>query len=255
MEDELIIIKNNIRYALPTGWALADAGAHEFNNKLEDKAFVHGGNIVGDGKTKGRTITVEFDIKEITKYEHDEVVNQAYANFCRTPFELVAGREDRVYKVAAVSKIKHKFEKGFKQRWSNVTVSLLLAEPFRYSVNPVTIRYEFSEAQTEKEITFVNQSSVETPLIFKFTTLQDVELPSVKIQHLESGKEFTMTDTVLVNKTAIIDGEQGTVRRGEDNSINTFSGLFLEALPGSNTLKYTGKGCILEIVYTPRWFV
>ena len=254
MEENLIIIKNGIQYVLPSGWAIVDSGSYEFNNKLEDKAFVHGGNVVGDGKVKGRTITVEFDMKEVTEQEHDDVVNLAYSAFYGK-YNLIVGREDRMYKIAAISKIKHKFEKGFKQRWSNVTVSLLLAEPFRYSINPITIRHEFSEAQTEKEITFFKQSSVDTPLIFKFTPALESDLPAVKIQHVESGQEFTMTDTVLVNKTAVIDGEQGTVRRGEDNSINTFSGLFLHALPGSNTLKYTGKACTLEIVYTPRWFV
>lgn len=254
MPDNLIIIKNGNSYTLPDEWAISDSGSYDFNNKLADKSFAHGANLIGDGKANGRTITIEFATKESSEVLHDAAVNTAYQWF-NGEFTLIAGRTDRVYKVAGVSKIKHKFEKGFKQRWSNVTVSLLLADPFRYASESVAIVTEFAEPQDNAEITFANYSSVDTPLIFELTPAAGADLPFVKILHVESGQTFTMADTVLVGKTAIINGELGTVSRGIDNSINTFSGVFIHAMPGANTLKYSGKACTLKVTYAPRWFV
>ena len=46
-ENNLKILKDNHEYVLPTGWSLADAGSYDFNNKIEDRAFSHGGDVVG----------------------------------------------------------------------------------------------------------------------------------------------------------------------------------------------------------------
>ena len=67
MADELKIIKNGVTYTLPTGWSIAGSGSYEFNNKLQDRAFAHGSDCVGDGKVGGRTITVEFDLDDTTE--------------------------------------------------------------------------------------------------------------------------------------------------------------------------------------------
>lgn len=254
MADELKIIKNGVTYTLPTGWALSDSGTYSFNNKLQDKAFAHGSDCVGDSKVSGRTITVEFDMDNSTEELHDAAVNEAYRYFAQSDYQLVCGRTDRLYKVAGISKIKHQFEKGFKQRWSNVTVSLLLADPFRYATAETIISNTYTGAQTETAITFSNPSSIDVPLIFKFTPT--VAMPAITILHIESGESFTMQDTLLSTPAvATVNGEEGTVRRDAANSINTLSGLFLHALPGSNTFKFTGAAGKVEIIYTGRWFV
>ena len=54
---------------------------------------------------------------------------------------------------------------------------------------------------------------------------------------------------------AVVNGETGTVRRDNGNSLNTFSGIFLHVQPGQNTFKYTGAACKIDIQYTGRWFV
>lgn len=254
MADELKIIKNGVTYTLPTGWSLAESGSYDFNNKLQDRAFAHGSDCVGDGKISGRTITVEFDLDDTTEEEHDALVNEAYRYFAQSDYQLVVGRTDRVYNVAGISKLKHKFEKGFKQRWSNVTVSLLLADPFRYATIQTVISNTYTEAQTEKAIAVENPSSVDVPLIFRFTPT--TAMPAITILHVESGESFTMQDTLLSTPAvAIVNGEEGTVRRDTANSINTLSGLFLHALPGTNIFKYTGAAGKVEIIYTGRWFV
>lgn len=63
----------------------------------------------------------------------------------------MAGRPDRVYHVACLSKIKHKFENGFKQRRSNITVSLLLADPFRYEAQESRVVFVFPQATVQAE--------------------------------------------------------------------------------------------------------
>lgn len=249
-----IITSSGATYELPEEWALSDAGSVTFRNKLEDKAFAHGSSIVGDGKISGRTITVEFDMQGVAEEEHDTAVNQAYQYFAQTDYKLQVGRTDRVYRVAGLSKIKHKYQKGFKQRWSNIEVSLLLADPFRYASSKTTITKTYTEAQTATEITFINPSSVDVPLTFTFTPT--VAMADITIEHVESGYSFTVKDTLLTNPAILtVDVENGTVWRDTNNAINAFSGLFLRALPGINTIKFTGDPGTVEIRYTPGWFV
>lgn len=256
MAEELKIIKDDKTYTLPTGWALSDSGSYEFDNKLQDRTFAHGSTVVGDGKVKGRTITVEFDLEGATEEDHDLAVNDAYRYFNQVDYLLVVGRTDRIYKVNSISKIKHKFEKGFKQCWSNVTVSLLLADPFRYASNKTVITKNYPADQTDAEITFDNPSSVDVPLIWTFTPPTGGTVPSISIVHVESGQSFTLKDTLLTNPAvAVVNAENGTVRRDTGNSLNTFAGIFLHALPGSNTYKFTGAACNISITYTARWFV
>lgn len=253
MADNLTVTKNGVDYTLPVGWGIFDHGNFEFNSKLEEKAFVHGSDCVGDGKVKGRTITVEFDSDGATEEEFNTAINTAYF-YLTGEFDLKVGRTDRVYHVAGCQKIKTKEFDGFKQRWLNVEVVLMLADPFRYATTETKITKVYSEAQTAVEITFDNPSSIDVPLIFKFTPL--VSMPAITIEHVESGQSFVVKDTLLTNPaTLTVDGENGTVLRDTNNAINAFSGLFLRALPGSNTFKFTGAAGTVELRYTGRWFV
>lgn len=47
--DKLKILKDGHEYVLPSAWSLSDAGSYDFNSKIEDRAFSHGGDAVGDG--------------------------------------------------------------------------------------------------------------------------------------------------------------------------------------------------------------
>ena len=134
-----IVTSAGTEYSLPALWSLEDAGSYTFRNKLEDKAFSHGGNMTGDGKISGRTIKVEFLMMGATEQDHYYALNVAYTYFCQTDYELYVGRSDRKFRVAGVSKITHKYQKGYKQRWSQITVSLLLADPFRYEGRPTRV--------------------------------------------------------------------------------------------------------------------
>lgn len=255
-KSDLVIIKNGKEYLLQTGWSLSDSGSYEFRNKLQDRAFAHGSDMVGDGKIEGRIIQVEFDLQGATEQEHDAAVNGAYTYFGQTNYDLYVGRNDRLYHVAGLSKIKHKFQKGFKQRWSNVKVSLLLADPFRYAAEVTEMIAEYDSVQEDAAINVNNPSSVDVPLIWTFIPPEGNSVPDITVKHIESGQIFSLKDTLLTAPAvAVVNGEAGTVRRDTGNSINTFSGLFLHAHSGVNTFKYTGAACMIKISFTARWFV
>ncbi len=249
-----IVTSAGTEYSLPALWSLSDAGSYKFRNKLEDKAFSHGGNMVGDGRISGRTIKVEFNLKGATEQDHDYALNTAYTYFCQTDYELYVGRSDRKFRVAGVSQISHKYQKGYKQRWSNITVSLLLADPFRYEGRPTVVTRVFPAGVDNAEIYVDNLGSVDTPLTFRF--IPKKAMSKIHIFHVQAREEFNLSDALLIAPaTATVNGENGTVWRDKANSINTFSGQFLHVKPGKNLFYYTGGAGTVEISFTNRWFV
>lgn len=253
-ESGLAIIKDDREYKLPTGWTLEDAGSYEFRNELQDKAFAHGAVCVGDGKVDGRKIKISFSLKGTDEQSHDEIVNSAYTYFAQSEFKLYCGRNDRVYKVAGCSKISHKWQKGYKQRWSTVEVTLLLAEPFRYEAQESKVTYTFGQPAVEAEMIIHNLGSVDTPLNFRF--IPSERMTNITIWHQEAKEKFTLADALLIKPaTVLVNGDKGTVWRDNANSINTFSGNFLHAKAGANLFLYTGGAGTIEITYTNRWFI
>jgi hypothetical protein len=65
---------------------------------------------------------------------------------------------------------------------------------------------------------------------------------------------FTYKDVQMIaGQVVVIDTVTGTVKRGENNTINNFSGTFLNLLPGDNLFEYTGAPCTIEIAFQARW--
>lgn len=253
-EEKLKILKDGHEYILPAEWSLTDAGSYDFNNKIEDRAFSHGGDAIGDGLVKGHTIKVKFSIIASDEFTHDELLNRAFRYFSQTDYKLSCGRSDRCFNVAGISKITHEYEKGFKQRWSNITVSLLLADPFRYEAQESLVVYDFPTEVYQAEMVLHNLGSVDTPLTFKFIPLN--KMPAITVWHEETKKEFRLSDALLTAPSfTVVNAKEGTVWRNTANSINAFNGQFLQAVPGKNTLYYTGGAGKLEITYTNRWFI
>lgn len=253
-ELSLRIVKNGHEYILPADWALSDAGSYDFNNKMEDRAFSHGGDVVGDGLVKGHTIKVKFSMFGVDEFTHDEMLNRAYRYFTQTNYKLYCGRSDRCFNIAGISKITHDYIKGFRQRWSNITVSLLLSDPFRYQGQESIVIYEFPAEAYQAEMVLHNLGSVDTPLKFKFTPKN--KMANIIVWHEETKKQFKLSDALLIAPVfTVINAKEGTVWRNTANSINTFDGQFLQAMPGKNTFYYTGGAGKIEITYTNRWFI
>lgn len=252
--EPFVIRKGDQIYALPAGWALSGSGSYEWNNKLEDRAFSHGSDMTGDGKVKGRQLEVEFSMKGATENEHDEMLNEAYRAFSQTDYDLLCGRPDRLYHVAGISKIQHSFEKGFKQRWSDIKVTLLLADPFRYETEETELDFAFDGETTQAEMIVHNLGSADTPLTFTF--IPTVTMPQIVIYHEETEEQMRISDALLTAPAMLaVNTGDGTVWRGEANSINTFSGQFLSAVPGTNHFRYTGSAGTVRIGFTNRWHV
>lgn len=246
-------IKNGVTWELQTGWSISDHGTYAFGGKLEDKAFAHGSNLIGDMKIPGRTISLNFDFQEATEEEYNDIMNEAYLNLTGE-FDLITGRADRVYHVAGCKSLKVKEKAGFKQRWGEVEIVLFLADPFRYATDETVITTTYTTEQLESVITFNNPSSVDVPIIVEFTPV--AELPEIKLEHVESSQYFEVKDSLLTTpKVLKVNCEDGTVWRDSDNAINAFTGLFLHVLPGTNTFKFTGKACAVKIAYTAGWFI
>lgn len=250
MSDNLTIIKDGLIYVLPTTWAISDSGAYSFNAKFVDNAYSHGSSVEGDKMVDGRNIKIDFEILADSATEHDEVVNEAYKYFAGTDYILKAGREDREYRIACLSKIAHKWKTGFKQRYSEVTVTLMLADPFRYATEPLTVTQLLTNEET---VTINNIGSVVSPLIIKIAptgTADDIEI-------IHNNKDsMTLNDSTLsLPATCTISSVDGTVYRGKSNNINTFDGSFLQIDPGVNSYQYFGDEALVTFTFTPRWFI
>jgi hypothetical protein len=174
--------------------------------------------------------------------------------FSQQNYQLILGRPDRMYNVAGLTKLKHKYIGGYKQRFSEVAATLLLADPFRYAAQESVKRAVFAESASERPVQLHNPGSADTPLRIELIPL--AAMPDVAISHEESGRSCRVRDSLLSSPAFIvIDTKSGTVRRGSFNAINAFSGQFLTALPGVNTYKITCASGSINIFYTARWLV
>ena len=243
-------------YTLPANWSLSDAGSISFNHKLTDRSFTHGSALTGDGFAAGRTIKVSCNLYGATEQEYNEAVNQAYRYFGGKDYELRAGRADRRYKVAGCSKMDAKELKGFKQRRAEVTVTLLLADPFRYATVPTKVTNEYAEAVIEDTMVIDNPSGIDVPIIWTFTPPAGGTMADITIKHVESGQSFRLTDALLTAPAVgVVDAEKGTVRRDEFNAINAFSGVFLHAKAGTNHYLVTCPAGKVTATFTGRWII
>ncbi len=149
-----------------------------------------------------------------------------------------------------------KWVKGFKWLWSDIDITLMMTDPFVYATADTVVNIPFTENQTDKVVSLYNDSAIDVPLIFDFIPMADTPMDNVKIMHTDSGEQMQLTDSLLsYPHKARVDGNVGTVRRDNDNSINTFSGVFLHALPGRNEFKFTCPAGQVKIIYRARWFI
>lgn len=255
-------LKDNIKFIFQNGtekdllvsWSIDGLGSYDFNNRLEDRAFTHGSDMVGDGLSRGRIIKLNLLVLSERVEEHENMLNTIYTLFYNTDYDLYLNRIDRLFKIAGINKITHEYIKGFKEKGSNVNIHLLLKEPFRYSREDSRLIFNIPRDVQNHEIRAVNLGSVNTPTTFIFTPKS--KMANIKIEHKESKKTFTINDALLISpKKLKVNSDYGTVWRDESNSINSFSGQFLELMPGENTFLYTGSAGTIELIYRTRWFV
>lgn len=224
--------------------------------KEADKAFAHGSYAYGDGKVESRKLKLSCHIRGCDQKDHDRQFNNLIGLLTQRNYTLRLARCDREYRIAGLLDVKQKWIKGFKWVWSDVDITLLLTDPFIYATADTVQNIEFSEAQIDASISLYNDASIDVPLIIEFSPLEGQPMDNVKIVHTDSGEQMQLTDALLSYPHKVrIDGNVGTVRRDNDNSINTFSGVFLHALAGRNEFKFTGSAGRISIIYRSRWFI
>jgi hypothetical protein len=248
----LVINCDGWKKTVPYPYSIEGAGDIKFRVKDDAKAFNHGASVVGDGKADSRKLKIGLYIRAETEEEHDKALNDIYALFARRDYTIAAGRSDRVYRVAALTEIKHKFIKGFKGRRSDIDVSLLLADPFRHAAQPAKMTYALGgDVQTAR---LHNPGSADTPLTL--TLIPAATMADVTIHHRETGSICRVRDSLLTAPASLTaDTRAGAVRRGELNAVNSFSGQFMIALPGLNHYEVTSAAGVMEITFTARWLI
>lgn len=252
--EELIITKGVNSYILPYQWAISGDGDIDYRLEANQKGYSHGATVGGDKKVKSKTIDIDIIIKGQTPEEHDKLVNEAYKQFNQLDYSLTCGRIDRIYNVAGVQKIKQKYIKSFKQRMSDITFTLLLADPFRYATQPSEQELIFNQEALEHELVLENKGNIDTPLTIVFTP--ETTMPEIKVLHVQTEELLDIRDSLLTNPESLtIDTKQGTVRRGNLNAINSLKGLFLSIMPGSNTYKISCAAGKVKFSYVERWLL
>ena len=253
--ERLIIIKNNIQTELPYRYAISHENI-SIRAKSEKRAFAHGGTLVGDGYVDSKKLKISIDVKGKSQEEHDELLNSLTSLFMGRDYKLINGRTDSYYNVASLESVKPKFIKGYQNRWSDIDVSLLMTDPFRYAIGQTTIEQNFASSSENVQFLLSNDGSMDTPLLIE--VIPTKTMPSVEIKHVQTGQSCKVTDSLLAApKTLKISSVDGTVLRGEDeNAINAFSGMFLSAAAGANTylVSCSGAGKI-KITYQSRWLI
>ncbi len=236
--------------SLPYKFKLESSGDISVRSKTEKRAYSHGSTLTGDGYIDGKTIKLTFHISGTNQDDYNAKVNDLYAKLYAADYKLSVGNET-YWNVAGLSKITSKFIEGYQFMKADVTVSLLLSDPFRYgSLHEELIDVDVPAKELEFKIN--NIGSVMTPLVFTF--IPSVTMNDITVKHVEAGKSMRIADTLLTNPaTLTVDTKAGTVRRDTYNAINFFSGQFLTAEAGENTYKLTCAAGKVKINWIDRW--
>lgn len=251
--ENLIIIKSDKTIIVPYDYSITGLGDIAIRAKAEKRAFAHGGTLAGDGYIDFKTIKINIDIKETTQEEHDSAVNELLSMFRGRDYKLMNERNDSYYNVASMSKTSQQWQKGFKNRWSTIDITLLLTDPFRYSTEQKTI--EVIQVSEGTQMVEIENLGAETPLVFEFWPNSD--MPKISVEHEQTGNSFTLSDSLLVlPKHVTVDTKTGRVlRNGLDNAVNAFDGQFLTLSEGANTYNITSKPGTIKIIYLERFLI
>ena len=250
-----IVTEDGKEFVFPYAWSVEGENTIEMRSKAEDRALSHGAIEVGDYKAKPKTLDIDFYIQADTRAEFDRAFDEIKAYFVRKNYKLYVGRPDQYYRVSRLLKVKDKYVQSFKGRFSDATITLRCADPFRYGDYEVKklVKVESQTGAEGFEIVVDNIGNVDAPLVISFTPANIMS--SVALTSAENGDFFVIQDNLLVAGTTLtVDGEKGTVYRGDTNAVSTFSGGFMTLEAGENKLTYKGAPGDIELRYTPRWW-
>lgn len=149
--ERLIVQKNGSSIIIPYAYTITDDGKIAWRTQEKEKPFA----LAQLPAAMERLMLGKSNYQSISRVKLKQSMNKSTMNYYRifagSDYALICGREDRVYKVAAMTATAQRYLKGFKQRWSDVDLTLLLADPFRYASSPTVITQNYVD-QTDAEI-------------------------------------------------------------------------------------------------------
>lgn len=233
---------------LPYRYSLESCADLTVRATASKRGYSHGSTITGDGYIDGKKIKLSFLISGTNQADYDAKLNELLRLFYQQNYTLSVG--NGYYNVSCMSASKAKWIKGYQGLRSDVDITLLLADPFRYADDEKQASADVGGENTT--INIVNAGSADVPLVVELIPVKT--MADVTINHTDTGRVMRVADTLLtVPAVLTIDTKAGTVRRDANNAINAFSGQFLIAKPGPNTYEIKGSAGKVVIRWRDRW--
>jgi hypothetical protein len=223
----------------------------EYRFKAEDRAFSHGSVSVGDNKAEARKVELEGYIDETSEENFWGTFHSLMAQFrglegCRLYLDAA-----RYLRVAALYKADHEFYSGFPFRKARLKITLYCADPVIHAASQSVHTEAISASPAMFPVT--NGGGIEVFPVITITANGDCT--NLTLENLtDGGRKFQYQDPNMVSGAVLtIDGEAGTVYRGNSNVLNFYNGAFLRLMAGSNSLKYTGGNCTIGLTWRNGW--
>ncbi len=248
-----LLLPNQLEIEFPYAWGLTGDEEISFRGKTENKALSHGGVEVGDDKASPRTLTLTFFLRKNDREAFQAELSKYKAYFRIAGSRLYVGNKKSYFVISRLTGIKNKWTRAFQGKFSEVTFTLLCADPFRYSEEETRFSRDMEATDIWADFEVFCDGNIDTPTIISFTP-KDVG-NTFSLYSKTTGEQFTISDTMLTPETTtVINGVKGTVYRGSANAINTMSGVFLSLESGENALRYKGHSGKITITHRARWF-
>ena len=246
--ESLRLVKNSDEWILPDdSWIIGVP--FTVRREEADRACQHGAVDTGDGKIEPRTVSLTILVNESSQAAYFAAVDAIKRRLYRRDQKLYV-TAGRYITLSSLYSFKEEFIKGFANRRCFVTAEFKSNDPFFYSDTPIAA--EFTVTESPQVFTVDNNSNVDSPAVITVTAAEAV--PFVQLTNTTNGRMSYYADPQLTGGAAVVfDTANATVERDGSNTINAFSGTFIELEPGDNVFSYEGVPCVIQIAYIPRW--
>lgn len=246
--ENLKLVKGSDEWILPDDSWISGV-PFTVRRKESDRACQHGTVDTGDGKVDSRTVELTIFVSEKTQAEYFTALDSIKKRLYRRDQKLYV-TSSRYINLSSLYSFKEEYITGFANRRCFVTAEFKCNDPFFYSDTPIAAGFTVTESP--QVFTVDNISNVDSPAVITVTAAEAV--PSVQLTNTTNGRMSYYADPQLTSGAAVVfDTANATVKRDGSNTINAFSGTFIELEPGDNVFSYEGAPCVIQIAYIPRW--
>ena len=246
--ENLKLVKGSDEWILPDDSWISGV-PFTVRRKESDRACQHGTVDTGDGKVDSRTVELTVYVSEETQSEYFAALDLIKKRFYRRDQKLYVTTA-RYINLSSLYSFKEEYITGFANRRCFITAEFKCNDPFFYIDRPVTT--EITILESPQAFTINNACNIDVPTTITLTAAEAV--PTVQLTNTTNGRMSYYADPQLTGGASVVfDTANATVKRDDSNTINAFSGTFIELEPGDNVFSYEGAPCEIEISYVPRW--